>query len=289
MLKLSFSALLGGLLFLLSLSGCQQQETPKSAFGIVEANQAYRQYFGAPPTVNKGRGFARVGFLPLRKSPDKVRPIPLYLFVERDQLEQMLKRLISGEIILPPDSPLYQPFPADLQLEVGPLEEGTLTLTLIMRQLPSETDLAAIALSLTETSVQFDGVARVRILFNAEPLAQMPAEGFIHTPRQVLPVAPPAMIMIAGMWAKGAEALEEILIDFDRPVTVNRFQLFDAAGKKVAGETFTSVFDMAVVIHPKHPEAFRDGTVLRAEWAVTDALGRTNHGVNTLPLRRFEH
>lgn len=289
MLKQSFIALLGGLLFLFSLTSCQQQETTTSDIGSIEANQAYLQYFGEPPIAKKGRGFARVGYLPLRKSPDRVRPIPFYLFAEQDQLEQLLKRLVGGELILPPDSSLYQPFPADLQLNVSPLEEGTLTLTLTMQLIPSETDLAAAALALTETSVQFDAVKRVRILFNGKPIAQMPAEGFSHTPQKVAPVEPPTMIMIAGMWEKGAQSLGEILIDFDRPVKVNSFQLFDASGQKVEGEYFTSAFDMAVVIHPENPQLYQDGTVFRVEWDVTDALGRSNNGVNTSPLQRFEH
>lgn len=289
MLKQALIALLGGVLFLFSLTSCQQQETTTVDIGSIEANQAYRQYFGEPPKVNKGQGFARVGYLPLRKSPDKLRPIPLYLFTEQDQLEQLLRRLISGEILLPPASSLYQPFPADLQLNVSPLAEGTLTLTLTTQLKSSETDLAAAASALTETSVQFDAVKRVSILFNGKPLAQMPAAGFSHAPQKVAPVEPPNMIMIAGMWEQGAHSLGEILIDFDRPVKVNSFQLFDAAGKKVAGEYFTSAFDMAVVVHPENPQSYQAGTVLRAEWDVTDALGRSNNGVNTLPLRRFEH
>ena len=82
MLKQSLIVLLGGLLFLFSLTSCQQQETTTADIGRIEANQAYRQYFGQPPKVNKRRGFARLGYLPLRKSPDRVRPIPLYLFTE---------------------------------------------------------------------------------------------------------------------------------------------------------------------------------------------------------------
>ena len=201
----------------------------------------------------------------------------------------MLERLIGGEIILPPDSQLYQPFPRELQLNIGSVENGTLTLMISMQKPPVGIDLAAIALALTETSVQLAEVGWARILVNRKPLAQMPAEGFSHIPEDVAPVAPPAMIMIVGMWEKGAEALEEILIDFDRSVKVNSFSLFDASGKKVKGEYFTSAFGMAVVVHPENPKAYQDGTILRAEWDITDALGRSNTRVKSLPLRRYDH
>ena len=282
-------ALLTGALFSLSLSGCQQQEAAPPTNGIIEANQAYLKNFGEPPAVSKGRGFARVGFLPLSREPEKVRAIPFYLFDERDQLRQLLERLTGREIILPPDSPLYQPFPGDLQLKVGTVENGTVTLMLSTQETPTGTDLSAMAVALTETSVQFPEIERVRILINGQPLAQMPAEGFSHMPKHLVPVEPPLMVMIAGMWEPGAEAPEEILIDFDRPVRVNRFSLFDASGKKVEGKYFTSAFDMAVVVHPENPKAFQEGTMLRAEWDVTDALGRSNAGANSLPLRRYEH
>ena len=53
--------------------------------------------------------------------------------------------------------------------------------------------------------------------------------------------------------------------------------------------TYHSVFKMAVVIHPRHPESLGAGDQLRAEWRVVDTLGRANRGVTTLALQKYEH
>lgn len=278
---------MGGLFFL-SLSGCQQREAEPPDTGTIEANQVYLKNFGPPPYGKEGQGFARVGYLPLQKFPEKVRAIPLFLFSEHDQLRQILDRLTSDELILPPDSELYNPFPKDIEVTVKPLENGTLTLSLTTQQPWSSIDLGAAGRALTETASQFTDVERVRILLNREPLPQMPTEGYLHNPQQLAEGSLPTLVMMVGMWKKGAETLDEILIEFDRPIKVNNFQLYDKIGKTIEGEYFTSVFQMAVVVHPKDPERYQDGTVLRAEWDIVDALDRSNKGTSKLPLRRHE-
>ncbi|NIP50372.1 MAG: hypothetical protein GWO30_10415, partial [Gammaproteobacteria bacterium] len=70
------------LLFLPFLFSCEQQETPVSDSGRVEATQAYVHNFGEPPQGKKGRAFARVAYLPLRDDPQKLRAFPVYLFSE---------------------------------------------------------------------------------------------------------------------------------------------------------------------------------------------------------------
>lgn len=281
--------ILPGMLLLLSLPGCKEQQTVPADSGVVEANQAYLNNFGAAPHETVGRAFARVGYLPLQNNPEQVRALPLFLFGEQDQLRQILDRLTSGTLFLPPETELYNPFPSDLKVTVTSPENETVTLALTTAESWSADDLRAAVTALTETAVQFPDITRVRISLNGELLPRMPEGGFMHSPRHLLEVGPPTLIMVVGMWDKGAEALDEILVEFDRPVTVNSFQLYDKAGKKVDGEYFTSAFNMAVVVHPQDPGRYRDGTVLRAEWDVVDTLGRSNKGTSSVPLHRVEH
>lgn len=273
---------------LLFLVGCQQeQQTPAKI--KVEANQAYLDSFGEPPLVQKGQAFARVGYLPLRETPARLQALPFYLLDGQNQLQQVLNRLISNEVILPPDSPLYQPFPAGLQIEVSPVKGGNVTLTLRMEKLPGDKDLTGMIAALTETAVQFPEIKNVRILINEAPPKQMPPTGFTSQPERIAEVSLPEALMIAGMWERGENLLSEIVIDFNRPVKVNHFALYDASGSKVEGEYFTSAFDMAVIVHPDSTENYQDGSPLKAEWDITDALGRNNKGTSSFSLRRYEH
>ena len=88
---------------LFSLVGCQKEEIPPTepkASGLVVATQAYLDNFGSPPQGKAGEAFARVGYLPLQSAPGKVRAFPLFLFSDKDELRQILERLVSGELQL---------------------------------------------------------------------------------------------------------------------------------------------------------------------------------------------
>jgi len=283
-------ALLGGTLFLFSLAVGQQQKNEPFKPGLVEANQAYLDNFGPPPQGKKGRGFARVGYLPRQEPPGKVQPIPLFLFSEDDQMQKIFDRLVSGELVQPSQSPLYNPFPADIDIDVKSLQNGTLNLSLSTRQAWSPDDLAAAGRALTETGLQFGEVQRVRVLLNDELFPKMPTAGFLHDPRQVAEAGPPELVMVVGKWEKGSEVPHEILAEFNRPVKINSFHLYEErSGSTVDGEYFTSIFQMAVVIHPQNPGHYQEGSVLRAEWDVVDELGRPNQDSSTFPLRRYDH
>ena len=105
----------------------------------------------------------------------------------------------------------------------------------------------------------------------------------------LLAVGPPAPVLLAGMWEQGTDNLDELLVEFDRPVKVKNFKLYDSSGKSIEGEYFTSIFQMAVVVLPGDKTLYKEGDVLRVEWDVVDFMGRVNSGSSTLPLRRFEH
>jgi len=282
-IKLTFLAL-GILIF---VSGCRQSTVETG--GIVEANAAYLKYFGKPPQVSKGFGYARVGFFPRRENPQKVSAVPLYLFTNIDQLPKILGRWTNGEKILPATSRMYNPLSAEDRLEFHPVENETLTLGLVTQRELDQTDLSAIALSLTETALQFSEIRKVRILLNGEPLSFMPAEGFQRSPQKIAVNEPPALIGISGVWEKDTAELEEILINFDRPVVINTIKLTNASGETLQGDYFRSVFDMAVVVHPLQARAYREKSIIHARWDVTDALGRSSSGDQNFPLEKLVH
>jgi hypothetical protein len=281
-----------GLFILLSatlLTGCEKKAPPAPA-GTVKASAAYVEYFGQPPTPESGTCFARVGFFPLRSDPGKVRPVPFFLFNEERQLQLLLDRLVDGEVTFPAESALFNPFPAGTRVQTHSLGEGVTELALSLDSTSAQApDLEAMAAVLTETAVQFDGVDKVRILLDGAPLTGMPEGGFGHAPQRIASPDAPTLLMVAGSWERGAEDPEEILANFDRPVTIASFRLHDAAGQEVKGKYYQSAFNMAVVIHPENPKAFREGKTLSAEWEVADALGRKGKGAGVFSLERHEH
>lgn len=277
------------LLFIFFTIGCQQEQQSSREQGVVEANDAYLNNFGAPPYETKGRAFARVGYLPLRSNPNLLRAIPLFLFTDQNQLGHILKKLTSGELNLPAESDIYDPFEKNINITIKSLEDGLLVLDLSATKAWSAFNLGAVSRVITETAVQFPDVSHVRLLLDGQPFVNMPKDGFVHNPEDLTEVDKPTLVDITGTWHKDEEELEEIAVLFNRPIKINGFALYDKARKKVAGEYFTSILQMAVVIHPDNPDALKEGTVLQAEWDITDRMGRTNTGTNRLPLKYVEH
>ncbi len=280
----------GVLLSLQALYGCKRDEVidPQGS-GFVEANHAYEENFGAPPQGKEGNAFARVAYLPLRSTPEKLRALPLFLFNDQDQLRQILERLISGELLMQRDGELYNPFPADLTLSIANPAGPTVTISLATGHAWAPGDQLAGCRALAETALQFAEQEKVIILLDGAPVLQMPAGGFVHDQAALVKVEPPSLVLLAGVWEKGSDAPHELLVEFDRPVKVKNFKLYDQDGNPVSGEYFISIFRMAIVVHPEAPSRYREGTVLRAEWDVVDELGRDRSGVNVLPLMRIDH
>ncbi|PLX76489.1 MAG: hypothetical protein C0615_06660 [Desulfuromonas sp.] len=273
-------------LLLCVLPACQEKSEPESA-GRVEANAAYRQYFGEPPTPTAGQAYARVAYLPLHEDSFKVRAVPLYLFTSENQVEKIITRLIDGTLILPPEGDTYNPFPAGVEVSLS--QQGSqLAISLELPSIPtSGTD--AIISSLVETATQFDSVETVLLRFNGKEITGMPPEGFRSGVARVVEVGPPTLLVLAAIADEGEDALEEIVANFDRPVTVNRLRLLHVDGSRVDGAYFTSVFQMAVVVHPERAETYAEGDMFVVEWDVTDALDRRAAGRKVMPLRWFEH
>jgi hypothetical protein len=282
--------IVGLLLCLLSVAGCRNEDAiDPQGNGYVEANHAYEENFGAPPQGDRGNAFARVAYLPLHETPEKLRALPVFLFTDEDQLRKILERLISGELLVQRDSALYNPFPGDLAMRLANQQGPVATISLTTHQAWAPGDLLAGSRALAETALQFATLERVIILLDGRPVPQMPAGGFSHDQELLVRVEPPALVMIAGVWEQGSDAPREILVEFDRPIKVKSFELSTGQGHPVAGEYFTSIFRMAVIVHPDDPGRYREGSMLRAEWEVVDELGRDNRGTTTLPLRRLDH
>ena len=286
----SILTIVGVLLCLQALDGCKRDEAiDPQGRGFVEANHAYEENFGAPPQGKEGNAFARVAYLPLRSTPEKLRALPLFLFNDQDQLHQILERLISGELLMQSDSELYNPFPADLTMSLANSEGPVVTISLATGQAWAPGDLLAGSRALAETALQFAACEQVIILLDGNPVPQMPAGGFVHDQTALVRVEPPTLVLLAGVWEEGSDDPHELLVEFDRPIKVKSFKLYDQDGSPVVGEFFTSIFRMAVVVHPEAPGRYREGVVLRVEWDVVDELGRGRSGVSVLPLRRIDH
>ena len=275
----------------LSLFACQQEEpVPASQpSGIVIASQAYLDNFGEPPQGKAGEAFARVGYLPVRKAPGKVRAFPLFLFSKDRELQQILSRLTGKELVFPESFGLYSPFPKDLKVTSASNEKGTQTLSLMTQQSWSADDIASAGLAMAATVLQFEQTNKVFIMLNGQPLPQMPADGYVLDPETLADVEPPSLVQMAGMWEQGTDNLDELLVEFDRPVKVNNFKLYNSSENSIEGEYFTSIFQMAVVVLPGDKTLYKEGDVLRAEWEVVDFMGRVNSGSSIMPLRRYEH
>jgi len=277
------------LLFLLPLTiiACRQ-ETQQLPGGKIKANLAYTTNFGTPPVPDQGSCFARVGFYPLRIMTDKLQAVPFFLFNKQNQLPLLLQRLVDYPDAYLERGPLTNPFPPGSTLQVG-APAATLELALNVPGSPSPERLAMMVAALTETATQYPDIQRVRLQLNGTPWPGMPEEGFRSDPTRIVPPGDPQLLLVVGSWEPDAAVPDEILADFDRPVTVGSFHLNDAQGRKVEGEYFTGAFDMAVVVHPKEPAFFSEGMPLQVDWEVTDKLGRSGRGEGRYMLQRHDH
>ncbi len=276
-------------LMLLLLPACEQQEPLSEAGGKVYPSAAYLQHFGDPPVVQEGYAYAQVGYLPLNDGSGKVRPLPLFLYGENQHLDRILSQLFSAELIVSPRSRLSQPFAQGLRLTQLDQAGDTLIVYLTTVATGQKLDRAGFERAVTETATQFEEVSRVRILYDGEPAEDQPLGGYQSRPEMIAPVEPPLLLDVIGTWEPGEKQLEEILVNFDRPVAVNSFRLMNKAGEQIDGKYFTSVFNMAVVVHPEQAEKFTEGMVLNVAWDVNDHLGRRNSALDTLNLSRSQH
>ncbi|TYO96700.1 sporulation and spore germination protein [Geothermobacter ehrlichii] len=269
-------------LLLFLLPACEQP-SPEPA-GKVNADAAYREFFGAAPKVRAGTAWARVGFLPRTDGSGRLQPLPFFLYRQDGQLQLLLDQL-TGPLLRPSAaSGLFNPFPPGSRAvtanRVGNSREINLTLPA-----GASGDLDAMAAVLIETAARFAGVERVALTLDGRPWPGMPEGGFVPRPDRIADPGPPRPLAAYASLAAGQGHPPEILVYFDRPVSIERFRLFDADGAQVTGDSFQSVFDMAVVIHTKQPSRLQVGAPLKIGWQARDAKGRQGRGEVVLPLQ----
>jgi len=279
-----------GLLVLLLAAGCDKAGPEPAAIGSVKANAAFLEHFGEPPVPDQGTCYARVGYLPLAGEPARVRAVPLFLFREGDQPSRLLERLVTGDWEFAPRSGLLNPFPPGSTVRITGQAGDRITIDLLLPATDGAAwDPAIMVAPLVETALQFEEVKSVFITVGGVALAATPADGFRHDPRRIAPAGPPRPIMAVGNWEEGENDPEEVLVNFDRPITIQEFRLTDAAGREIRGEYFRTGFDMSVVVHPAVPGELREGMMLKVAWKVGDRLDRTSSGEETFSLKRHDH
>lgn len=277
------------LLFLLAAAGCRQEERKAAVEGKVAATAAYEQYFGAAPVPAEGECYAVVGYLPRKGNPAQATPVPLFLFTRERQEELVIRHLIGLPAdVLPAD--VDNPFPAGTTLARFSRQGGVAEVVLAFpREVPREPfRIQGIASALGQTLAQF-GIETVRVAAGGKILPGLPPEGFRPEPGSILEPDRPRLIGVSGTWEKGRHDPEEVLVLFDRPVQVKDIRLSTEGGDPLPGETFQSMFDMAVILRPAKPEAISAGMPVRVAWEVTDRTGRAGRGDQVFPLKRQEH
>lgn len=275
------------LMALILVAGCRDQD--QGPQGEVKATDAYIEAFGEPPTPQRGSCFARVGYLPLRGEPERVMPVPLFLFSEEEQLFKIIDRLVHMEKFAPLPEKNFNPFPDGTALRSVTRSGSIVTIELAFSGgQPASREVTAMSRVIALTMDQFPGIDRVRLMAEGEPLRGTPAEGVEADPSWRVGPGKPALLLVIGNWEE-SEQLKEILINFDRPLEVEKITLTDQQGERVEGDFYRSAFDMAVVVHPEEPARFDEGTELNVEWSVVDRLGRRAGGEGAYPLVRHEH
>lgn len=283
------------LVFSLMVLGCQKkQEEPlpesQTPSGRVEATSAYRAYFGEPPTIPEGICFAVAGFYPLKDHPGKVMPVPHFTFAVTDRPQLVLEQVMMGGEPLGLEHLFVNPFPPGSIINSFTLSEGLAAVDFSSKILDvTPEQQPALLASLAHTLLQFDEVEHIKVTAEGQLLPYASELGFSSAdPAVVMEPHPPALLQ--AFLHEDEDAIPgEMVIFFDRPVTLKAFSLEFPQAEAVRGEYFTSVFDMAVVIHPEDPGRIRVGDEVFISWHIVDGRGREARGDGFYPLGHLSH
>jgi germination protein M len=283
--------LLSCLILSLLVSGCQRkQEEPQAVGGRVEATTAYRTYFGDPPTVPEGICFAVAGFYPLLNSPDKVMPVPHFTFALTDRPQLVMEQVMLGGEPLGMETAFVNPFPVGTHLRDLRVSDGVAIVDFSrdILEVPVELQPGLLA-STAHTLVQFAEIERVLITAEGQPLPFAPTQEPMLADRAVVVEPGPPTLLQAFLHEDDDAIPGEMLVFFDRPVRLVSFSLEYPQGEPVKGDYFTSVFDMAVVIHPEDPNITQVGDEVFVSWQIVDGRGREGRGEGFWPLGHLYH
>ncbi len=290
---LRFSTLAVLFFLMVVFAGCNaRKEIPAEAKGRVNATGAFVSQFGPVPPIDKGTCYGFVIYFPSAKEPGKVLPFPFFSFDEASLKKVALSKLVAGMGDLPAyHGELTQPFPAGTRVldvaQSGDTVAVNFSKELTGAQLDAKAQQALVG-AVVLTVRQFPGVSRVVIKVDGAdtPLNKLTSS---VDEKGVLPLAPPRLLSVTGMKEKGRTDIEEIDAFFDRPVDIKELTLSSADGRKIEGEIFQSVFDMAGVLKAKKPQPYRPGTAIKVHWKVVDKIGRASSGDMEVALEVKEH
>ena len=271
------------------LTSCKKkEEQPPAKQTRVSATKAYEKYFGPAPTTDNGSCYAFVIYFPSAREPGKVVPFPFFTFDEGSIKKVAVERLIGGMEVPAYKNEILQPFAAGTHLLALQQQDDVVKIDLSRGFLNTGKKYEGMLNALVMTLTQFDGVKGVRLLSDGKELDF--AKGTLSpAPSSVRAPSPPRLLSVTAVKEKGAKNVEEVSAYFDRPVEIEELIIADKEGRPFQGELFHSVFDMAAVLKPKDPSAFKAGMPVKARWKVTDKLGRTANGDEELALEVKEH
>jgi hypothetical protein len=278
------------LTMLLLVSGCQRQADKAAAGGQVKASDVYRSWFGEPPAVSEGTAWAVTGFFPLAAQADRVMPVPLFLFTPDNQPQLLLGKVMQGGAYLSLPQLASNPFPTGTVLRAVTVHEGLATADFSseLLQISDPVVQQGVLAAIGHTLVQFADIERVQVTVEGQPLpfvspGQLPVDS-----AAVVEPGPPALLQ--ALLHEDDDAVPgEVVVFFNRPMRLKSFRLEFPRGEQVAGQYFTSVFDMAIILHPDDPNRMQVGSEVFINWQVTDMLGREGGGQSSLFLGRMAH
>ena len=298
---------LSSVLFAFQLGACKKKEAPPAAKQArVAATKAFEEYFGPPPTTDKGTCFAFVIYFPSAREPGKVVPFPFFTFDEGSMKKVALERLLGGMEVGSYQGEFLRPFHPGTHLLGVTEDKGVVTVNFSKEILDSRADAAtekALLNSLALTLSQFGGVKEVRVQVEGKESGTVNgkdvAEFFGHGGLKKQPLDPeeagiarpsaPRLLSVTAMKEKGKKDVEEVNAFFDRPVEIKELKMADREGKPFVGDVYHAVFDMAAVLKPKEPSLFKAGMPVKVRWKVVDKLGRPAEGDEEVSLEVKEH
>jgi hypothetical protein len=279
------------ILLLAGSAGCQRQQAVDGASGgKVEASTAYRTWYGEPPTVTEGTAWAFAGFFPLAEDPGKVMPVPLFLFTAQNQPQLLLGKVLQGGAYLGLPQLAADVIPPGAAVRAVTVKDGEAVVD-FSNELLQVTDplrQQGILAAIGHTLVQFPDIERVRTTVDGQPLPFAPS-GTLPIDAAALSDPGPPDILQALLHEDADAVPGEVVVFFNRPVQMKSFRLEYPRGQQAPGQYFTSVFDMAVILHPQTPDLMQVGSEVFIEWQVVDSLGREGSGQTSLILGHLSH
>lgn len=280
-------------LLVAALAACKGGERQSlEGKGAVSATKAFITHFGPAPLVEKGTCYAFVIYFPSAKEPGKAIPFPFFSFDEASMKKVALAKLIGGMADMKSyQGEILQPFPAGTRVLEVSQSGGVVTANFSKELAAAKLDPTAeraLANAVALTLGQFQGVTKVAIQVEGQksPLDQLAQKA---DESAVVQLSAPRLLSITAMREKGASTVEEVDAFFDRPVQIKELVISSADGKKIEGDIYQSVFDMAGVLKPKDTKQFKAGMPVKVRWSVTDKLGRSASAESDMVLEVKDH